>query len=1062
MNNFARTGFTRTVRQAKGPGRVKIGMRAEDAQRIWERRAPLTPQAVYQLTSSGRATVEVVSSSKRIFHDMEYRKAGAEIVPSLTDPDIVLGIKEPPIYEVQNIVRSYGASLRNLSSSFSTFRKSPSSQTHLMFSHTAKGQPYNTGLLSQFAAKSTSISIGHPRLVDYELLTDEATGQRAVGFGWFAGVAGVLESLSSMAHSHLELGIASPFVYTPRPHTYPSLTKLREAMKHIGSVIATQGTPSELGPFVIGLTGRGKVAQGCLDMLSELPIEKVKVADLDSLMSRWKSADVDLRKIYLVHALPEDYLVRLDGGQYSRDHYYQSPQSYESVFCDKVAPYLTLFLNGAGWSPSFPRLMTNDQLAIALMRAKTFGGARFTNIGDITCDIEGGLQFLDRATTLSSPFYKFRPSNLPADLPSVQMMSVDILPASLPHDASHHFSSSLERYIDELVEYYNTAFYMAPSQSLLVKGRPTLFPLDLERATIASGGRLVERHAWLQGAVDRYSTDNRDRDADVEAFASFASRNEISEVSEKESPAAAAVSGADTDVDVNKSWSGRKKRVLMLGSGMVAGPAVDLIARNPAIELIVASDSSVELQRLVEPHLNVKFRIIDADNMDTYNSLIEETDVVISLLPAVLHVAIAKQCIKYKKDLVTASYISHEMQSLHNAAIDSDVLLLNEIGLDPGIDHCSAMDLITRLKAQRKHIVSFTSFCGGLPVPEDAHVPLGYKFSWRPQGVLTAALNEALYLLTKQVVKVPGDKLLQSYFPNIPITNEFQLEGLPNRNSTEYILRYKLGSYVRTFVRGTLRYPSFSSLMNSFRSLGLLNNQHLIELTNWDNLVMQALTPTLQGRKGTLELSSIIPIDDVEPLQDALDWLGLTNLEIGGKTMPPIPKGRHTPLDLFAMAPMSGDMVVLSHEVITTGKVPGYDGYKSEVHTSTLITKGTLEHNVGYEGERPASAMARTVGIPVAIAAMLVAQGKLQGFKGVVRPIYKDIYKPILEGLEEVGLRMVEKSSVGLEGKKTVELALMTAQIGEEAHYQPHHYDPPARDLDSDKGWDDEKGVIVS
>ncbi|KDR71797.1 hypothetical protein GALMADRAFT_253543 [Galerina marginata CBS 339.88] len=1016
-------------RQAK----VKVGMRGEDAKRIWERRAPLTPDAVYNLVSSGKATVEVVSNARRVFNDMEYRKAGASVVPSLTDPDIILGIKEPPISEVHRLAAA----------------KNVGNQTHLMFSHTAKGQPYNTPLLASFVAPSARLvqSYSHPRLVDYELLTNETDGKRTVGFGWFAGVAGVLESLSAMAHSHLELGIASPFLYTPRPHTLPSLTKLRDALRQIGSVIATQGTPSELGPFIFGLTGKGQVAQGCLSMLAELPIEKVEVADLESLISRWKSADVDLRKIYLVHAKPEDYLIRLDGGQYDRDHYYQSPQSYHSVFCDKVAPYLTLFLNGTGWSPSFPRLMTNDQLAIALTRAQALGGARCTNIGDISCDVEGGLEFLTKATTLSSPFYTVRPKTLPAHLPPVQMMSVDILPASIPLDASVHFSAALHPYLSDLINYYGSPVPTA-----------TTFPTALERATIAAGGGLKERHRWLQSGVDSF------HQRVAQAGAGLALMQEEEAGPMKQLPTLFAFLESEPDKN--------RKRVLMLGSGMVAGPAVDMIARHPKIDLTIASDSSVELQRLVGPHLNVKFRVVDAGNPSTYASLVEEADVVISLLPATMHVDVAKQCLTHRKHLVTASYISPQMEALDKIAKKRDILLLNEVGLDPGIDHCSALDLLVKLKKENKSPLSFTSFCGGLPVPEDARVPLGYKFSWRPQGVLTAALNSAKYLLDKRVVEVPGERLLKSYFPDVPITKDFKLEGLPNRNSLEYAELYNPGNYLRTFVRGTLRYPGFSQLMNSFSSIGLLNTSARIQLENWESFVYQCLTHKYnQGKHPAPALTSIIPQEDIAPLHNALEWLGLAQSEmlqpVNSGPMPPLPKGKQTPLDLFAYLlshklkyqPDERDMVVLSHEIITSGRVPGREseGYVKEVHTSTLITKGTMTHNVGYKGERPASAMARTVGIPVAIAAIMVAEGRVK-HRGVVRPVHRDIYAPILEGLDDVGLR-AEERMVAVGVARTVEDRLRLRE-SERLVEGMRPLIATEHDLDSDKGWKENEVLL--
>lgn len=204
----------------------------------------------------------------------------------------------------------------------------------------------------------------------------------------------------------------------------------------------------------------------------------------------------------------------------------------------QVAPYLTLFLNGVGWSNGFPRLMSNDQLVVALKRAQELGGARCTNMGDITCDVAGGLEFMTEATTLSSPFFKVQPSE--PSLPKVQIMSVDILPTSIPLDASRHFSNALMPYLERAMGWYSS------DASSLHPGMGEA----LERATVAVGGALMDKHQWLQQGVDKWRAENK---AQV----------------------------------VQPSISIKKKKVLLLGSGMVAGPAVDHIAQRKDVELVV-------------------------------------------------------------------------------------------------------------------------------------------------------------------------------------------------------------------------------------------------------------------------------------------------------------------------------------------------------------------------------------------------------------------------------------------------------------------------------------------
>ncbi|KAF8882271.1 Saccharopine dehydrogenase-domain-containing protein [Infundibulicybe gibba] len=879
---------------------VTIGIRREDPQRIWERRCPLTPEAVHQLIAEKNVRVLVEPCDRRVFSVSEFEKAGATVESNLNDAHIIVGIKETPLSEL-----------------VTTPSPAHTHRTHLMFSHTAKGQPYNTPLLSRFVAPSNS---EHnplaPTLIDYELLTDSETGKRTVGFGWFAGVAGVLESLSSMAHSHLELGIASPFLYTPRPHTLPSLEQLRASLRDIGTRIATDGTPGALGPIVIGLTGSGNVAQGCLSMLAELPIVHVRVEELHSLVT---NPDTDLKRIYLVHARPEEYLLRT-----------------------------------------------------SLELAHTLGGARGLNIGDISWRS----QFLTRSSTISDPFYNSHPDALPAHLPGVQMMAVDILPATIPLDASQHFSDALRPYLDAVVDTHSG-----------INPRETAVLAALERATISQGGHLREKHRWLQGSVDKWHAGNS---------------------------TTASVGDAQTKPlhQGDKSvGAGKKRRVLMLGSGMVAGPAVDEIAKREDVLLVIASNSVEEARTLAGDRANVQVKRIDVGDRNSFERLVEEADVVISLLPVSLHVTAAELCIKHRKHLVTASYISKDMQALHERALQADTLLLNEIGLDPGIDHCSAISLISRLHAQGKQVVP--------------RGPLGYKFSWSPRGVLSAALNGARFRLQGKVHEIEGKKLLGDYFPRVPITDELQLEGIANRDSLPYAGTYNLDS-ARTVLRGTLRYPGFSNLMQSFKHLGLLETGSTIYLKSWDTFVQQALAvqtkDKLDSAGALLAITDVVPKKHLQTLLEALEWLSITpGGAINATATPAVPSAPCAPIDLFATLlahklrylPHERDMVVLSHELVTRDiRQPSA---AEEVHTSSLIAYGI---------PGGASAMARTVGLPVAFAALGVLDGRVRQ-RGVVGPSDASVYEPVLTGLEGVGLGVKESVRVG--GATTIEGHLVDA-----------------------------------
>ncbi|EIW77770.1 hypothetical protein CONPUDRAFT_128756 [Coniophora puteana RWD-64-598 SS2] len=940
---------------------VTLGLRREDPARIWERRCPLTPDAVSELVEKDGVRVLVQDCDRRVFPVDEFVKAGATIHPTLEPAHVILGIKETPLNEL-------------VTTPVASDSGKPMARTQLMFSHTIKGQPYNMELLSRFLGTGEDAKL-LPRLIDYELLTGE-DGKRTVGFGWFAGVAGALESLSAMSQAHLEMGIASPFLHTPRPHTHPSIPSIRAALKGIGEEIKKDGTPKSLGPFVIAsFLTTGQVTQGCLSILQDLPIVNVKVEDLPALVS---NPGTNLHQVYLVHALPKDYLTRPDGGQFLRDHYYRNPDQYKSEFDTKVAPYLTLLLNGVGWQPSFPRLMTNEQLATALTLANQVGPARFRCIGDISCDIQGGLEFLPRESTVSEPFFNHRPEGLPAHLPSVQIMSVDILPTTLPLDASQHFCGVLMPYLRSLIKEY--------------KGEKNgkEHAKSLNRATVARHGVLQSQHAWLEENVNKWRA-------------------------ESGKTASAGASAAVTNTP--------KKKVLLLGSGMVAGPTIDELCKHQDVEMIVASNLLSEADNLTKHHQNAKSQLLDVSDATKVGELISQADLVISLLPVPFHPQIAELCIQHKKHMVTASYISAQMRELNDKAEAANVLLLNEIGLDPGIDHCSTYSLLDKLKSENKRVTSYISFCGGLPAPEHADVPLGYKFSWSPKGVLTAAKNSAVFKLNGKPRHIFADELLRRYFPDVPISNTLKFEGLANRDSNAYIKTYDLpkSKEMSTMLRGTLRYPGFADLMQLFKGIGLLSStpETKIQLESWNDLTRQVFQSSF-GVKFSKKPSSlesafrdIMSIDDASKLLQALEWLEIApSKDRAASRLPPVPKQPTLPIDLLATilahklayAPGERDMVVMSHEVVASGEKD-----VKECHTADLVVYGTPR----------ASAMSLCVGLPVAFAAREILSGKVR-MRGVRGPSDPSVYTPVLDGLAAVGIGMKENVKLYNPGMESV------------------------------------------
>lgn len=269
-----------------------------------------------------------------------------------------------------------------------------------------------------------------------------------------------------------------------------------------------------------------------------------------------------------------------------------------------------------------------------------------------------------------------------------------------------------------------------------------------------------------------------------------------------------------------------RKQVLILGAGMVSAPVVEYLYRDEKISINVCSHLKEESDRLATRYPGVKSTYLNVtENPDHLSELCQQSDVVISLLPYCLHGIVAKHCIEGKTHLVTASYITDHVQSLHDDALKSGVTILNEVGLDPGIDHLLALECIKDVHDKGGSIESLISYCGGLPAPEYSNNSLRYKFSWSPRAALANTLSAAKYLNRGQVVEILGGGDLMSAPKDLNFLPGFALEGFPNRDSTQYGNLYKLGTNVNTLLRGTIRYKGFSDCIRAMQLLGLIDSE---------------------------------------------------------------------------------------------------------------------------------------------------------------------------------------------------------------------------------------------
>jgi saccharopine dehydrogenase (NADP+, L-glutamate forming) len=436
------------------------------------------------------------------------------------------------------------------------------------------------------------------------------------------------------------------------------------------------------------------------------------------------------------------------------------------------------------------------------------------------------------------------------------------------------------------------------------------------------------------------------------------------------------------------------KKVLVLGAGLVAKPLVQYLLDQPDFQVKVASRTVSKAEKLVGDHPRGEALPLNVNDTATLRNLISDADLTISLVPYAHHVTVANLCIELKKHMVTTSYVSAAMKELDQKAKDAGVLILNELGLDPGIDHMSAMRIIHGVQKKGGRIASFYSYCGGLPAPEANTNPWGYKFSWSPRGVVLAGKNAARYLKDKKEVKISSEDLFAHFWP-MDIEGAPPLEAYPNRDSVPYVELYGITN-ADSMYRGTLRYPGWCQTLKKVVDLGLLNEaEQDVKGLSYAHL-LRKLIKMEKGDDLKKDLAAYLKIDeDSEPIK-RFEWLGLLGDEI-------IPTEKSSPLDVFAdrlleklkYEERERDMIILHHDFKAE-----YPGGKKERITSTLIDYG-IPH-----GD---TSMSRTVGLPAAIGATLTLKGKIKE-TGVHIPVSPEIYEPALDELEKLNIVCKEKS----------------------------------------------------
>jgi len=436
------------------------------------------------------------------------------------------------------------------------------------------------------------------------------------------------------------------------------------------------------------------------------------------------------------------------------------------------------------------------------------------------------------------------------------------------------------------------------------------------------------------------------------------------------------------------------KKILVLGAGMVSRPLVKYLLDQPDYFVKMASRTVSKAEKIINSHERGEAETLNVSDEKQLEKLISESDVTVSFLPYTYHVKVAKLCIKHKKHLVTTSYVSDEMKKLDGQAKNARILLLNECGLDPGIDHMSAMRIIHDIETNGGKVISFRSTTGALPSHEANNNPFGYKFSWSPRGVLLASRNAAKWLENGKEVSIRGEKLFENYTIQ-DVSGAGSFENYPNRNSVPYKQIYGLKDAI-TVYRGTFRMTGWCETMRRIVALGWLGDK---PVSGFSGKTYGDLTRKLIGAGSKDDLSQAVArflgLKSYSAVIKRLEWLGLFSDE-------PLPDDRNNPLDYLnvltlkkmSLKPEERDMVVMHHEFVA--EYPS----KKECITSTLVDYGIPNGD---------SSVSRTVALPAAIAVKMILEGKIN-ITGVHIPVIPEIYNLILDELEEMNIIFKEKT----------------------------------------------------
>ena len=441
------------------------------------------------------------------------------------------------------------------------------------------------------------------------------------------------------------------------------------------------------------------------------------------------------------------------------------------------------------------------------------------------------------------------------------------------------------------------------------------------------------------------------------------------------------------------------RKVLIVGAGKSSPFLIKYLIENSVTEnlFILIADANLQNLKKINKNKRCKTILFDINDVNQKNKLIQDADIVISLLPAHLHISIAKTCLELNTNLLTASYISEEMKLLDNEVKKKGLIFLNEIGLDPGIDHMSAKKIIDRIHADNKEIISFKSFTGGLIAPMSDNNLWNYKFTWNPRNVVKAGQGSPAKFIEKGKYKyVPYYRLFDNT-ETINIDEIGEFEVYPNRDSLKYRKLYNLDD-IQTMKRGTIRKVGFSKSWNMLIRLGLTDDSYRI--SNSKNMSIREFTncflPFDPNKSVEKKIQKELKIKSFNEEMKKLKAINLFNdkKKIISDNGTPAEILEEILRDAWKLDKNDRDMIIMYHEFKYK------NAKKIKKTTSTMVCIGE---------NKEFTAMSKTVGLPLAIASILILNNQIK-VKGIIRPIHQQIYDPILEKLDRFNINFKESN----------------------------------------------------